>query len=255
MWLIRVCSVAWHAPRIELVLQHRGSTRDLTDAIDSLAGQNIYDDMLDLTIVFLEKPSRAVEVMLSELHWTAGSINVRILGRTMTQPHELLYPINDDHYMILLRDDMAFAPWLYAWTKIAILDTRYGYRASKHASLIGIALDSIEPIHLPLQRQPKQYPYVVAGELQEVGVHYPAAWKNLRMLPTSGGSSTTWKAMMHNMIRGGPHHLVPSIPGGSGLVEHKVVKGRRGSTLTPKALSTGHWMDEALPMPVEMLIY
>ncbi|KAI0366991.1 hypothetical protein BV20DRAFT_1001271 [Pilatotrama ljubarskyi] len=133
----------WHVPRIELSVITNDRPHSLHRLLSSLQEARYFGDALDLRINIEQTADPETLQMVSEYPWRHGSVFLhhRVThGGLMTAVVESWYPKGNNHYGLILEDDVELSPLFYAYLKMSLLRYRYGKPEDRSSHLFGISL-------------------------------------------------------------------------------------------------------------------
>lgn len=169
--------------------------------------------------IHMEKTSdKETQNLVQDFHWEHGEKKIRHRirkGGLMPAIVESWYPASDDHYGVILEDDIELSPFFYIWTKYSILKYRYGYQDAidKHKKIYGISLYSPRNLELlpagrvPFSPEPvlekggynKRTPYVTPIPCSWGAVYFPEHWREFHNYLTNRLDDNGFEKKMYNI--------------------------------------------------------
>ncbi|CAG8468789.1 1861_t:CDS:2, partial [Ambispora gerdemannii] len=141
----------WNTPKIHLQVITQDRPDSLSRLLRSLDSSYYLGDRLPLTI----NMDRGVDpVTIDYCHrfqWNHGDLALRrrvLQAGLLPAVVESYYPHDNDHYAVLLEDDVEVSPFFYVWIKYSILKYRYGPVRAASQQMFGVSLYGAKNLEL-----------------------------------------------------------------------------------------------------------
>lgn len=186
--------IDWHDVRMELVVITDRRPESLSRLFSSLnQAKYLGDEQVELTIHMEQSADGVTQQVVKDFQWQHGNKRVRHRirkGGLMPAIVESWYPSDNNHYGILLEDDIELSRLFYVWTKYNILKYRYSNEKG-YKSIYGVSLYSPRNLELlPEGRRPfdpapvlktsgydSRSPYATQIPCSWGAVYFPEHWR------------------------------------------------------------------------------
>ncbi|KAI8095325.1 hypothetical protein BDF21DRAFT_328496 [Thamnidium elegans] len=212
----------WHSIKLDLVVITDRRPESLSRLLTSL-NQAYYlgDDTMELMIHMEQSADRVTQQVVESFDWKHGPKMIRHRirkGGLMPAIIESWYPSDNNHYGVLLEDDIELSPLFYVWAKYNILKYRYSSNESNaYQHVYGVSLYSPRNLELlPEGRRPfdpspvltasgydARAPYATQVPCSWGAVYFPEHWRMFHTYLTSRiEKEDTWKGYYNITVPG-----------------------------------------------------
>ncbi|KAI7894254.1 uncharacterized protein EV154DRAFT_415340 [Mucor mucedo] len=207
----------WNTMKMELVVITDRRPVSLTRLLESTNGAfYLGDETVELVIHLEQSSDNVTRGLVQDFMWQHGEKKVRHRirkGGLMPAIVESWYPSDNDHYGVLLEDDIELSPLFYAWTKYNILKYRYSPKEKEaHQHIYGVSLYSPRNLELlPEGRRPfgpekvleeggyaRRSPYATPVPCSWGAVYFPEHWREFHTYLTERIAKEEWPGY-HNV--------------------------------------------------------
>ncbi|ORX50493.1 hypothetical protein DM01DRAFT_263197 [Hesseltinella vesiculosa] len=206
LWLANLPIAAlqhWNKIKVELVVITDRRPHSLSRLLSSLREAKYLGDRVDLAIHMDQTADKVTRMLVHSFRWIHGNTDLRHRirkGGLMPAIVESWFPSSNDHYGVLLEDDIEVSPLFYVWIKYNILHYRYDPLFSNGRSWIyGISLYSPRNLELKPQGRvafdpndellpsgyPARSPYASQVPCSWGAVYFPEHWREFHQYLTA----------------------------------------------------------------------
>lgn len=189
--------------KVDLVVITDRRPHSLSRLLNSIGHSKYLGDKVDLTIHTEQSADRVTRMFVNSFYWEHGAkiIRHRIRkGGLMPAIIESWYPSDNNHYGVILEDDIEVSPLFYAWAKYNILHYRYNHdNAEAYPWIYGVSLYSPRNLELMPEGRisfdpndvllpadyPPRTPYASQVPCSWGAVYFPEHWREFHQYLTS----------------------------------------------------------------------